>query len=363
MVKWKMVRLGDVLKYEQPTRYIVENTMYDDSYDTPVLTPGQTFILGYTNEKKNIYCDDLPVIIFDDFTTAIKYVDFPFKVKSSAMKILKANSNANIKFLFYYMSTIKADTELHKRYWISHYSNMKITLPPLPIQKKIAEILDHVKTIIEKRKEQISKLDLLVKSHFVGMFGDPVTNPMGWEIKRLAQIADSRLGKMLDAKKQTGKNCYPYLANFNIQWFRLELKRLNEMDFNEADRSEFALEYGDLLVCEGGEVGRTAIWKNERENCFFQKAIHRVRCHKDICVPEYLAWVFYLKASITNFEGLVTSATISHLTGEKLKQLLLQVPPLTLQNRFAAFVQQVDKTKFVLQKGLEKLELCYTMET
>ena len=120
------------------------------------------------------------------------------------------------------------------------------------------------------------------------MFGDPVTNPMGWETKQLDEIADSRLGKMLDAKKQTGTNNYPYLANFNVQWFRFDLEKLNMMDFDESDRLEFALEYGDLLVCEGGEVGRTAIWKNERLDCFFQKAIHRVRCKADACVPEYL---------------------------------------------------------------------------
>jgi type I restriction enzyme S subunit len=88
MGKWEMVRLGDVLEYEQPTKYIVESTDYNDAFDTPVLTAGQSFILGYTNEKDNIYTD-LPVIIFDDFTTATKYVDFSFKVKSSAMKILK----------------------------------------------------------------------------------------------------------------------------------------------------------------------------------------------------------------------------------------------------------------------------------
>ncbi|MDR1581166.1 MAG: restriction endonuclease subunit S, partial [Synergistaceae bacterium] len=167
------------------------------------------------------------------------------------------------------------------------------------------------------------------------MFGDIISNDKGWEIKRLDQIADTRLGKMLDAKRQTGESRYPYLANFNVQWFRFDLGKLNEMDFDEADRAEFALEYGDLLVCEGGEVGRTAIWKNEKQDCFFQKAIHRVRCKAEACAPEYLAWVMYQKAVTTNFDGLVTSATIAHLTGEKLKSLSVQVPPLALQTRFA----------------------------
>ena len=95
----KNVALGDVLEYEQPTKYIVQNSDYSDEYEIPVLTAGKSFLLGYTDEKSNVF-DNVPVIIFDDFTTSFKYVDFPFKVKSSAMKILKAKESvADIKFL------------------------------------------------------------------------------------------------------------------------------------------------------------------------------------------------------------------------------------------------------------------------
>jgi len=242
---------------------------------------------------------------------------------------------------------------------VKSYLAQKIPVPSLPVQQKLAFTLDKVNELIAERKHQLEKIDLLVKSLFVEMFGDPVENPMGWEVKRLDQIADSRLGKMLDAKKQTGESSYPYLANFNVQWFRFNLEQLNEMDFNEADRAEFALKYGDLLICEGGEVGRTAIWRNEKQDCFFQKAVHRVRCKINICVPEYLAWVMYQKAITTRFDGLVTSATIAHLTGEKLKMLKIQIPPLALQNRFADFVRATDKSKFEIQQGLKSLELQY----
>src|SRR5574344_2787096 len=98
-----MKSLEDYLQYEQPTKYIVENTNYNEKHDIPVLTAGQSFILGFTDEKEGIFpVDKLPVIIFDDFTTDIKYVDFPFKVKSSAMKMLQpANENYNLKFFYY----------------------------------------------------------------------------------------------------------------------------------------------------------------------------------------------------------------------------------------------------------------------
>lgn len=132
--KWPLVSLGDVLDYEQPTPYIVKSVEYNDAFKTPVLTAGKTFVLGRTNETKGIFEQGLPVIIFDDFTTATKLVDFPFKVKSSAMKILRARrSDVDIKYVFYAMQNIHFKFDEHKRYWISEYSKIKIPLPPLEI--------------------------------------------------------------------------------------------------------------------------------------------------------------------------------------------------------------------------------------
>ena len=100
MKHWKRQALGDVLIYSQPSKFIVNKAEYNPEFQTPVLTPGKSFILGYTNEQEGVY-DRLPTIIFDDFTTAFKYVDFPFKVKSSAMKMLNTtNANFDIKFIF-----------------------------------------------------------------------------------------------------------------------------------------------------------------------------------------------------------------------------------------------------------------------
>jgi type I restriction enzyme M protein len=158
--KWPMVELGEVFNYEQPTKYIVDSVNYSDEYTTPVLTAGKTFILGYTNETEGIFKSDLPVIIFDDFTTAIKFVDFPFKVKSSAMKILRADkTKADIKFLFYSMQKISFPVNEHKRYWISEYSKIKIPLPPLNVQKQILKEIEGKQAIIENAKELISKVE------------------------------------------------------------------------------------------------------------------------------------------------------------------------------------------------------------
>ncbi|WP_100965890.1 restriction endonuclease subunit S [Helicobacter pylori] len=162
-------KLGEVLEYDQPNKYCVTSKEFDKSYPTPVLTAGKTFILGYTNEKDNIYqaSKSSPVIIFDDFTTATQWVDFPFKVKSSAMKILlPKNPTINIRFIFFYMQTIPYNISgEHTRQWISRYSQITIPIPPLEIQQEIVKILDQFSALttdllagipaeIEARKKQ-----------------------------------------------------------------------------------------------------------------------------------------------------------------------------------------------------------------
>jgi type I restriction enzyme S subunit len=138
--------IGKHIKYEQPTNYIVSRTDYDDSKPIPVLTAGQTFVLGYTDETFGVFAasHQNPVIIFDDFTTAYKWVDFPFKVKSSAMKIMSASDNSilNLRILFHLMSVINFTPSEHARHWISNYSQIDITIPPIIQQNKIVSILD-----------------------------------------------------------------------------------------------------------------------------------------------------------------------------------------------------------------------------
>jgi len=138
--------LGEVLDYEQPTKYIVKSVKYDDNFETPVLTAGKNFILGYTNEDFEIYDAERnnPVIIFDDFTTSFHWVDFNFKVKSSAMKMIKPKENLemNFRFIYYAMRCIGYEAQDHARHWISKYSKFKIPIPPLHIQKEIVKILD-----------------------------------------------------------------------------------------------------------------------------------------------------------------------------------------------------------------------------
>ena len=135
---WAMCQLEDITNYEQPTAYIVDSTDYDNNYSIPVLTAGKSFIIGYTNETEGIY-SNLPCIIFDDFTTDSKLVNFPFKVKSSAMKILQVRTGLEIEYVSMFMSVTRLIGDTHKRYWISEYSKLEIPIPPLAEQKRIVD--------------------------------------------------------------------------------------------------------------------------------------------------------------------------------------------------------------------------------
>ena len=149
---WSICRLGDVVKYEQPTAYIVQSTAYSDAYPIPVLTAGKSFIIGHTKETEGIY-NKLPCIIFDDFTTDSRLVDFPFKVKSSAMKILQVHYGVEVEYVSLFMGITRLVGDTHKRYWISEYSKLEIPIPPQEEQKRIigkVRLLFEVLDVIEE---------------------------------------------------------------------------------------------------------------------------------------------------------------------------------------------------------------------
>ena len=237
-------------------------------------------------------------------------------------------------------------------------AKIEIRVPPLSEQGILTEKLRYLTQLIADKRKQLELFDEVIKSRFIEMFGDVITNTRGWKQYVFSEIATSRLGKMLDAKQQTGNNSFPYLANFNVQWFRFDLTSLNRMDFDEEDQVEFELKEGDLLVCEGGEIGRCAVWHNEMQPCYFQKALHRVRCNTEVINPNYMAWWFKYNCDHNGFAAIEgAKATIAHLPGAKLKLLSVTTPPIELQNEFASFIEQVDKSKFEIQQSLEKLEI------
>ena len=188
---WIEYELGELLAYEQPTPYIVESTEYNDKYPTPVLTAGKSFIIGYTNETDGIY-NSLPVIIFDDFTTSSQFVNFEFKVKSSAMKILTANKELALpKFLYYLMQIINCDHSTHKRYWIQTYSKIRVAIPSLHEQERIVAKIEELSSELDKGVETLKKTKAQLKVHRQAVLKEAFEGKLtGGKLIRIATICD-----------------------------------------------------------------------------------------------------------------------------------------------------------------------------
>ena len=201
------------------------------------------------------------------------------------------------------------------------------------------------------------------------MFGDPVVNEKGWEVKKWKELFDTKLGKMLDRSQHTSsQKQYPYLANTNVQWGYFDLSDLRTMPFSDEELIKYDLEENDLLICEGGESGRCAIWHNKysNQNILFQKAIHRARIKKANTVDiTYISYFIRYSKELGGLKDYISKSTIEHLTGEKLKSLPIPLPPLPLQQSFAARIAAIDSQRERLAASIRELETLFAcrMET
>ena len=296
--EWTEYALEDLLSYEQPTPYIVESTDYSDNYKTPVLTAGKSFIIGYTNETNGIY-DKLPVIIFDDFTTSTQYVNFPFKVKSSAMKILTANTDLVLpKFIFYRMQIIEFDHSTHKRYWIQQYSKIKVKIPSLPEQEKIvAKIeelfseLDNGAETLKKTKQQLAVYrQSALKAAFVG---DYPKVP-------LKAISTAMSGYAFKSKKYSPDGRYVVVKIGNVKQFKFDfsrdLTRTNEVEGDILQK--YLLKKGDCLITLTGSRGKRdygfVSMITDQENYLLNQRVAALRFNLNKALPEF--YQYYLSS-------------------------------------------------------------------
>ena len=235
-------------------------------------------------------------------------------------------------------------------------------IPPLPIQQKIVDVLDRVSALIEKRKTQISKLDLFVKSRFIEMFGDPVTNPMGWKIKKLGCLGRVGSSKRVFTSEFT-ETGVPFYRGTEVAQLsfgeHVEPKYyISEAHYESLKEATGVPSTGDLLlpsICAKGEV-----WRVNNDSPFYFKdgRVLWIHLEAEDVDSEYLCFALRNKL-IRDFEEIASGSTFTEMKIFLLKEIDLYIPPLTLQNRFADFVRQADKSKFEIQRGLDKLELLY----
>ena len=176
--------------------------------------------------------------------------------------------------------------------------------------------------------------------------------PKGWKKKNVGCLFDVQLGKMLSEKAKTGKQ-YPYLANFNVRWGSFDFSKTKEMSFSARERKKYTLQHGDLLMCEGGEIGRCAIWRGYDKEIYYQKALHRIRPLSDECSNDYLYIFMQFIASQGKLTRLVGETSIAHLTREKLLGLPIILPSPQVQKAIAEILSiwdlAIEKTELLIQ--------------
>lgn len=235
-MEYKEYELNELLPYEQPQAYIVESTNYSNAYKTPVLTAGKSFILGYTNETNGIF-DQLPVIIFDDFTTATQFVNFKFKVKSSALKILHINKRLVLpKYIFYRLQMIQIDHSTHKRYWIQQYSKIKVSIPPLSEQERIVSRIEELFSSLDNAVETLKKIKEQLAVYRQAVLKEVFLHEDEWErcsFGSLMSVVRNGYGF-----KPNDEGDYRILTIGSVRPFKLDLSnyRLNKTVFTEEDR-------------------------------------------------------------------------------------------------------------------------------
>lgn len=350
----EFVKLGDVLDYEQPTKYIVKCKDYQNE-GMPVLTAGQTFILGYTDETNGIFVasKENPVIIFDDFTTSFHWVDFNFKVKSSAMKMLRVLSEREVsfRFVYYAMKCIKYQTLEHSRQWISKYSQIEIPLPPIEVQTEIVRILDKF-TSLEAELE--AELDCRKRQY--EYYRDKLLsfdNEGGQEVewKKIGEICGTLSGFPFDSSK---------FQTSGIKLMRGKNVKRGYFDFNEDDDrywespdglEKYLLQDKDIIISmDGSLVGKSfAMLSKKHLPLLLVQRVARVRAKR--VNPNFL---FHNIAH--RFSGYVdkkkTGGAIPHVSMKDIQNFSIPVPSLQEQERIATILDRFESLTTSLQSGL-----------
>ena len=344
--------LGDLLSYEQPTQYIVESTEYNDAYKIPVLTAGKSFVLGYTNETTGIF-DKLPVIIFDDFTTSSQYVNFQFKVKSSAMKILNPNLELVLpKFIFYKMQMIDFDHGTHKRYWIQQYSKIKAKIPSIPRQEiiltKIEELFSEldkgVETLITIKKQLEVYRQAVLKEAFEGSLIIGIT-PKNELLKSFIEKPRYGTSKKCDHENEANSTAVIRIPNIDVRRGVVSYDDVKYANFDSGELETLDLREGDLLVIRSNGsvslVGRAAYVRDfDKENTFAGYLIRLRIIDKKKLSPKFLHLYLSSFRAREYFESVAKSTSgVNNLNAQEISNLVI---PYVDIERQEAIIKEID---------------------
>lgn len=293
-MEYKEYELGELLYYEQPTPYIIESTDYNDAYGTPVLTAGKSFILGYTDEKEGIY-DQLPVIIFDDFTTASQYVNFKFKVKSSAMKILTPVTELVLpKYIYYRMQIINFDHSTHKRYWIQQYSKIRVSVPPLSEQERIVSRIEELFSQLDAGVETLKKTKAQLAVYRQAVLKEAFEGD--YPRKQLKEFSKAISGFAFKSSRYSPDGNYVVVKIGNVKERHFDFSRdlTKTLEADDSILEKYLLRRGDCLITLTGSRGKRdygfVAMVGNQNNYLLNQRVAALRFDQSVALPEFFQY-------------------------------------------------------------------------
>ena len=347
---WDVLPFTKAIKDSTSGNVKIQKSEYSESGDIPIVDQGQSVFGGYTDDANAICKADLPTIIFGDHTRAFKYVEIPFALGADGAKVLEPVAKLDKRFLYHYLKQLRLESAGYSR----HYKFLKETyvpVPPLAEQKRIAAILDKADAIRRKRQQAIQLADEFLRSVFLDMFGDPVTNPKGWDEATLMDIADIRSGvtkgKKIDLSTAV---TLPYMRVANVQDGFLSLEDIQEITVSPTDAEKCKLMAGDILLTEGGDpdkLGRGHVWNNEVPNCIHQNHIFSVRVKDpNLIRPEFLSAQIASQRGKRYFLKVGKQTTgIATINKTVLSEFEPFIPPVEIQDRYIRIAKVMSELK------------------
>ena len=352
----------DVFKDATGGNIKTPQTEFLEEGEFPVVDQGQSLVAGFVNDRSRVCSVKPPVIIFGDHTRALKYVDFEFAMGADGTKVLVPKVESDTKYLYYALKAIKIPAAGYSR----HYKFLKetqIPLPPLAEQKRIAGILDAADALRAKRREALAQLDTLLQSTFLDMFGDPVTNPMGWKTPALSEVTDE---------------IYRYPTYFGIVYENegvpeirgeligkggkldtdpSKLRFIAQATSDKFPRTQLAA--GDLVMSVRGTIGKIGIVPAELINANMTANLIRISSARSIIDPVFLLHLALGPYFLDQLSRASSSTTIKTIKSLDLKAIPIQLPPLDLQRRFAAIVESFEHQKASQRAHLAELDTLF----
>lgn len=342
-----------------PTNLYLETGMY------PIIDQGQSAIAGYTDETDGLFTD-VPAIIFGDHTRIIKYVDTPCFLGADGVKLLKAKDpTANYRYLYYALCNADIPNTGYNR----HFKWLKeIEIPEYSMeeQNSIVFQLEKIDALISLRKQQLSKLDELVKSQFIELFGDPVDNPKNYLVKSLQELIDmgyityhldGNHGGDYPRSEEFVDSGVPYIGANSIVNGEIDFSIAKFLTVERAGKLRKGIaQNDDVLFAHNATVGPTVVLKTTEPKVILSTSLTAYRCNQSELLPNYLKAYMQSDGFVRQYSGEMKQTTRNQVPITAQKKYLFLVPPIVEQEQFANFVEQTDKSKLEIQKSLEKLE-------